>query len=56
LSPLKVVYSIYNELAVVLGRAELLGITAQEETSIEAASVIKSAALNIRSLLRQIER
>lgn len=45
------VHALFNQLAVVLGRAELLKMQTEEPGSLEAADLIRAAALRIRNLV-----
>jgi hypothetical protein len=48
------IHALFNQLAIVLGRADLLRIQNHDSTSQEAASLIKMAALRMQSLIQQM--
>jgi len=48
------IHALFNQLAVVLGRADLLRIQSKDSTSQEAANLIKLAALRMQSLILQL--
>lgn len=50
------IHALFNQLAVVLGRADLLSIEAKDRASQEAASLIKSAALRMHGLIRHLSQ
>ena len=56
MSSRKLFNDVRNELAVVLGRAELLALTSQDGTSLEHCNQIKTAALHLRDLIKECER
>jgi nitrogen-specific signal transduction histidine kinase len=48
------IHALFNQLAIVLGRADLLRIQSNDSTSQEAANLIRLAALRMQNLILQL--
>jgi hypothetical protein len=49
-------HSLHDQLAVVLGNAELLTLSCRDSTSLEQCKKIKTAALNLNELIKEFQK